>query len=220
MVRLLLLEDDDDLRSEIADFLTSEGHQVIDVGSIAAHLEYLDQIDIAIIDAGLPDGDGFDVAYNLRQSHPEVGIIMLTARGGISDKIRGLKGGADQYLVKPVKFNVLSAYITSMVRRITPQMWQLNITARLLISPNGKSSNITSLEMTLLKLLASNAGKIVPRPSIAKAFGSEWLDYDERHLDQLVSRLRKRWQSRTGEPLPLRTEHGRGYSFCTDVQVI
>ncbi|WP_050477148.1 response regulator transcription factor [Herbaspirillum rhizosphaerae] len=220
MARVLLLEDEADLRAEVADFLHSEGHQVLEAGNVAEFCPQIDMADIAIIDVGLPDGDGFDVAEVLRKSHPQIGTIMLTARGSIDDKIKGLKRGADQYLIKPVRLSELSAYVAAIGRRVARTTWQLNLIERCLHAPGGHSENMSALEMTLLELLARNAGQVVHRPAIAKAFGTNWIDYDERHLDQLVSRLRRRWQNHTGEKLPLRTEHGQGYSFCVDIEVL
>lgn len=220
MIRVGLLEDEEDLRNEVADFLQSEGYETIEAGTIAEFELFASQCDIAVIDVGLPDGSGFSAAETLRQSCPQTGIILLTARGSIDDRINGLKGGADQYLVKPIKLNVLSAYIAALSRRVAPpSTWRLSLIQRQLSAPNGYSKKMSALEMTLLELLARNAGQVVQRPAIASAFGSNWIDYDERHLDQLVSRLRKRWLKQTGEQLPLKTEHGQGYSFCVDIQI-
>ncbi|HEY4073011.1 MAG TPA: response regulator transcription factor [Herbaspirillum sp.] len=219
MARILLLEDETDLRQEVVDFLRSEGHAVMQAGNVAEFTPQLEQADIAIIDIGLPDGNGFDVAHNLRNSHPRIGIIILTARGAMHDKINGLKLGADHYLIKPIRFNELAAYISSIARRVAPVMWRLHLIERKLIAPDGSTEKMTGVEMTMLELLARNAGQVVMRPAIAKAFGTDWLAYDERHLDQLVSRLRRRWRKHNGTELPLRTEHGLGYSLCVDIEI-
>jgi two-component system OmpR family response regulator len=220
MAKILLLEDEADLRYEVVDFLRSEGHVVLHAATIAEFMPQIDLADIAIIDVGLPDGNGFDVAQRLRQTHPRLGIIILTARGASHDKINGLKIGADHYLVKPVRFAELSAYIASIARRVAPTMWRLHLVERKLVAPDGTVEKMTGVEMTMLELLARNAGQVVLRPSIAKAFGTDWLSYDERHLDQLVSRLRRRWRKNNGSELPLRTEHGLGYSLCVEIDII
>jgi two-component system OmpR family response regulator len=220
MAKILLLEDEADLRFEVVDFLRSEGHIVLHAASVAEFIPQIDVAEIAIIDIGLPDGNGFDVAQNLRKSHPRMGIIILTARGASQDKINGLKLGADHYLVKPIRFTELAAYIASMARRVAPTMWRLYLVERKLTAPDGSAEKMTGVEMTMLELLARNAGQVVLRPAIAKAFGTDWLSYDERHLDQLVSRLRRRWRKHNGTELPLRTEHGLGYSLCVDIDII
>lgn len=110
MVCVGLLEDEISLRSEVAEFIRSENYQVLEAGSIAEFKPLIPAIQIAIIDIGLPDGNGNDVAKILHQTSPHIGIIMLTARGSTNDKIKGLKSGADQYLIKPIDFDELSAY--------------------------------------------------------------------------------------------------------------
>jgi two-component system OmpR family response regulator len=220
MAKILLLEDEADLRFEVVDFLRSEGHIVLHAGSVAEFTPQIDAAEIAIIDVGLPDGNGFDVAQSLRKSHPRMGIIILTARGASQDKINGLKLGADHYLVKPIRFTELAAYIASIARRVAPTIWRLHLVERKLAAPDGSAEKMTGVEMTMLELLARNAGQVVLRPAIAKAFGTDWLSYDERHLDQLVSRLRRRWRKHNGTELPLRTEHGLGYSLCVDIDII
>jgi two-component system OmpR family response regulator len=220
MAKILLLEDEADLRFEVVDFLRSEGHVVLHAGTVAEFMPQIDIAEIAIIDIGLPDGNGFDVAQSLRKTHPRMGIIILTARGSSHDKINGLKLGADHYLVKPIRFTELAAYIASIARRVTPTIWRLHLVERKLTAPDGSAEKMTGVEMTMLELLARHAGQVVLRPAIATAFGTDWLSYDERHLDQLVSRLRRRWRKHNGTELPLRTEHGLGYSLCVDIDII
>jgi DNA-binding response OmpR family regulator len=215
----LLLEDEVDFREEIADFLTSEGYQVLEAGSVAEFTPLIEQIDIAVIDIGLPDGDGMDVAATLRSIRPKCGIIMLTALGSVSNKILSLRGSADYYLVKPVRFDELLAHMKALERRVAVN-WRLLTVERQLHAPDGHCEALTEHEMILLELLAGKAGEVVSRRMIATAFGIDWIQYDERRLDQMVSRLRRRWRSRSGQDLPFRTEHGRGYSFCADIQVL
>lgn len=220
MARVLLLDDEVDLRNEVADFLHSEGYGVTETGSVADFLQQVDEADIAIIDAGLPDGDGFDLTEQLRRTHPHIGTIMLTARGSIEDKIEGLRRGADHYLIKPVRLRELSAYVSSVKRRLGKENWRLHLLERRLYAPDGRYNDVNATEITLLRLLASNMGQVVQRPQIAKAYGVEWIDYDERRLDQMISRLRRRWHNATGDKLPLRTEHGQGYSFCEGIDIV
>jgi len=226
MARVALLEDAVDFREEIADFLADQGHSVLEAGSIAAFLPLMDGIDIAIIDVGLPDGDGRTAAAALRAAHPNSGIIMLTAQGGISDKITSLRDSADYYLVKPVHFDELQAHIAALTRRLGMEpgitaapTWRLQRVERKLSSPDGRSEPLTEHEMVLLELLAAKVGAVVSRREIATAFGVDWLQYDERRLDQIVSRLRRRWRS-NGPELPVRTEHGKGYTFCAEIEVV
>ncbi|MFC7289647.1 response regulator transcription factor [Herminiimonas glaciei] len=219
MAKLLLLEDEVDYRQEIADFLKSEGHQVLEAGSAAEFTPLMDVMDIALIDVGLPDADGFEVAALLRKHRNKCGIIMLTAQGGINHKIASLRGGADHYLVKPVRYDELLAHIKALERRMGLGGWRLDTIERKLYAPNGHAEILSEHELKLFELLAAQSGQAVSRRTIANAFGADWLDYDERRLEQIVSRLRRRWRENCPEELPFRTEHGKGYSFCADIEV-
>lgn len=219
MARVLLVEDQVEQRKIFATFLASEGHAVAEAGSVADFDRLEDYPEIAIIDVGLPDGNGFDVAARLRDARPRAGIIILTGYGSEDDQVAALRGGVDQYLVKPVGLEELSACISALARRLGVPGWRLNTASRLLAGPGGYSETLSAPEIALMELLARNASQVVHRKTIATAFGADWNDYDERHLDQLVSRLRRRWRERSGEELPLRTEFGRGYSFCVAIEV-
>lgn len=220
MVRVGLLEDEINLRGEVAEFIRSENYEVLEAGSIAEFKPLIPELQIAIIDIGLPDGNGYDVAKKLHQTSPNIGIIMLTAKSSINDKIKGLKSGADKYLIKPIDFDELSAHLESMSRRIMPKSWQLHLILNQITDPIGNHEYLSPYEMILLSLLAQNKGKIVLRTTIAEAFGSGWLDFDHRKLDQLVSRLRKRWKQLTNQQLPIKTAHSQGYLFCEDIDII
>lgn len=220
MTTIGLLEDEIDLRSEIAEYLQSLNYQVVEAGTIKSFIPHLETIQIAIVDIGLPDGNGFQVTRQIHEQFPQTGIIMLTARGELNDKIDGLKYGADHYLTKPIKFHELAAYISALSRRIIPNTWQLNLIQRQLSSPQHVIEELSPYEFTLMSLLADKAGNVVTRTEIACAFGVNWLDYDERHLDQLVSRLRKRWKTNHNQSLPIKTAHGQGYMFSEHINTI
>ncbi|GGI18028.1 response regulator transcription factor [Oxalicibacterium faecigallinarum] len=218
MTTILLLEDEADLREEVADFLVSQGYDVHEAGSVVQFEPLIDAFDIAIIDVGLPDGDGLQVAAKLRAARPQCGIVMLTAQGGLRNKIASLRESADFYLVKPVSFDELSAHLVALERRLGSN-WQLRILQRKLISPSGYSGSLSENELILLKLIAAHPGTVVSRKMIAAAFGVDWLQFDERRLDQIVSRLRRRWLRESGKPLPFRTEHGKGFVFLATIDV-
>ena len=216
MSHIVLLEDKIELREEVAAFLHKRGWQVLQAGSLAEFSNCIAQSSfaiIAIIDVMLPDGSGFDAMTQLREQRPECGIIMLTARGTTADKLQGLYGGADHYLVKPVKLLELAAVVDALSRRVT-LVWRLLRLARQLVAPGGACLLLSPLEMTLLDLFAKHPGTTVTRRQIAEAFGQDWLDFDQRRLDTIISRLRQRWRSAAGSELPLKTEHREGYSFA------
>lgn len=215
-MRILLVEDSAELREEISAFLSRRGWSVLCAGSLQEFEALKDQAGVAIIDIMLPDGSGFDAITRLRQCSPGAGIIALSARGGSTDVVQGLHDGADHYLVKPVKLIELEAVIVSLSRRI-PTSWTLQRGARQLISPRGIGLQLSRNEFTLVELLAERPGSPVSRRAIVEAYGEHWLSYDQRRLDTLISRLRRRCRDTAGEDLPLKTEHGEGYSFTAPI---
>ena len=214
MSHIVLLEDEIELREEVAAFLQKRGWRVTQAGSVAEFSQCLAQADFAIIDVMLPDGSGFEAATQLRQQRPGCGIIMLTARSATTDKLQGFYGGADHYMVKPVKLLELAAVIDALSRRVVSN-WRLLEQARQLVAPQGAILVLSALEMSLCQLFAKQPGQTVTRRQIAEAFGHDWLDFDQRRLDTLVSRLRQRWRASADFELPLKTEHREGYSFAS-----
>ncbi|WP_169150584.1 response regulator transcription factor [Azoarcus sp. TTM-91] len=212
MALLALLEDETDLREELEAHLSASGHTVLTAGSIAEFelVAASARLDIAVIDRGLPDGDGISVADSLRRSSPTTGIILLTARGSVDDKIAGLQGGADHYLVKPVKLPELSAHVAALLRRL-PAGWRLVAHECCLYAPDNAKLVLSNREFDFLALLARGGSRVVTRREVVEAFGEDWFSYDLRRLDTLVSRLRRRCRDEAGHELPIRTEHGRGY---------
>ncbi|MBN3780689.1 MULTISPECIES: response regulator transcription factor [Burkholderia] len=218
MAKVLLLDDEVELREEIAAFLERRGWAVDQAGTVAEFQERASDLAFAIIDVMLPDGSGFDAATWLRARHRDCGIVMLTARGDTQDKIDGLIGGADHYLVKPVKLLELDAILQALGRRVAND-WRLDCQARVLTAPAGGRLDLSASEIALLALLARHPSKAVSRRQIAEDFGFNWVDYDERRLETMVSRLRQRWRSEAGSELPLKTVHRTGYTFAAPLML-
>ncbi|MCP9759305.1 DNA-binding response regulator [Aquitalea sp. S1-19] len=216
---VLLLEDEAELREELADFLQGRGWTVLEAGSVQESLPLLGKIDIAICDVMLPDGSGFEVASRLRREHPGCGIVMLTALGSTQDLIHGLGEGADHYLVKPVNLLQLDAILHALARRLLPCSWQLNRAQRQLYAPDGSALELSAAELQLLSLLVTRQGEAASRRDIVEAFGYDWLDYDQRRLDTLISRLRQRCKQECGSELPLKTVHREGYALTACVML-
>ncbi|MCF8209309.1 MAG: response regulator transcription factor [Rhodoferax sp.] len=215
MSRLILLDDERAFVDELAEYLLFRGYTVqctYDAASFRAAMEE-QSFDIAIMDAGLPDGDGFSLTTALRAQKQQIFVILLTARSRPEDKLSGYQAGADHYLTKPVRFDELSAIIASLERRIITTSWSLKLSQRRLFAPNGLSVDLTEKEFLFLRLLGSQANKTFDRRAIALAFDVEFIDYDQRRLDTLVSRLRHKVLDQTRLELPLHTAHGAGYLF-------
>jgi len=224
-----LVEDNPDLREEIVFGLTRLGFQVWAVASAA---EFYQEVTtrpchVAIVDVGLPDEDGFSVSARLRAISP-IGIIMMTGRGHIEDRVRGLQGGADAYLVKPVDLRELAAVISGVVRRLwaTPPTlpappevnvgadWTLEPAERLLVAPmRAGQMRLTNSEYLFMQHMLRNFRQVVTRAQAADAIDpTRQSDFDLHRIDMLVSRLRRKAEEARID-FPLRAVRGRGYIF-------
>ena len=220
MTAIALLEDESTLREEIADFLARRGHRVRQAGSLAEFAQAMTGARVVILDVMLPDGSGHDAMQMVRSQNSQVGVIMLTARGALGDRLEGLAGGADHYLVKPVDLLELEAVVAAVLRRIGTD-WVFQESSSELIDPLGRRMTLTRQEHVLLReLVAVRAGTIIQRRRIVEALGFDWSSYDARRLDSMLSRLRSRWRQLTGEELPLRTQHREGYSFGSVISLL
>lgn len=212
MPKIVLLEDEQALREEVADFLASRGHEVLQAGSLAEFAALGGYGRVAILDVMLPDGSGFDAAGMIRRSAPRTGIIMLTALGALNDRVSGLQAGADHYLVKPFRLLELQAIIEALLRRVG-RAWVFEERTSQLHTEGGAQLELSTKEAQFMALLARSGGQPVSRRQIVQALGHDWASYDLRRLDTMVSRLRTRWMKETGQELPLKTLHGEGYAF-------
>jgi DNA-binding response OmpR family regulator len=219
-LHICLLEDDGLLRERIlAPKLRQFGFQVTATGSAAALRESVrhGSPDLFVLDIGLPDGDGFEVARWLRAERPRAGIVMLTGRGDTADRVRGLSEGADAYLAKPVEIDVLVATLYSLARRLQPAAaaprspWALSADEWFLISPTGAQVMLTKSERRLLEVMLQHANHVVLRDTLIAALTEDVHAFDPHRLDSMVHRLRRKVLAALGEPLPLNAVHGTGY---------
>jgi DNA-binding response OmpR family regulator len=220
-LRLVLLEDDDLLRDRIlAPRLRQFGFEVTAIGS-AAELHAVVKMgspDIFLLDIGLPDGDGFEVARSLRATVPRAGIIILTGRGDNVDRVRGLFEGADAYLTKPVEIDVLVATLYSVARRLEPATtpapggrWALSPDEWFLLSPSGARVMLSKSERRLLDVMLQHANEVVSRDALIAVLTDDVDAFDPHRLDSMVHRLRRKVLAALGEALPLNAAHGTGY---------
>jgi DNA-binding response OmpR family regulator len=222
-LRIVLLEDDALLRDRILlPGLANYGF-VVDGMETAAELDrqLLTHVaDIVVLDVGLPDADGFEVARGLRQRFPDIGIVMLTGRGETPDRVRGLSQGADAYLSKPVEIDLLAATLHTLARRVqrTPpaaaaREWRLDANGWCLLAPAGESIALTKTERRLLQPLVAANGDVVVRETLIAALTDNVHDFDPHRIDSMIHRLRRKVAGATGAQLPLLAVHGEGYVF-------
>ena len=225
MTDLILLEDEPILAQELSEFLDESGYRITLVASLAQfERQFLPQQHaIAIIDLGLPDGDGLQLIRRLRQAGHRLGIVVLTARGTVPDKIAGLGEGADHYLSKGCDLDELAAILDSLKRRLNldrdEQPWRLEIGPRRLLIPGSAPVPLSQQDLLVLQCLMSHAGQNVTRQQIVEALGENFLDYDQRRLDTQMRRLRRKIEETSGQPMPVKTLRNAGYCFYATATV-
>lgn len=218
MIKLILLEDENTQREVLAKYLAIHGVEVAVAADIAGFWAAFerDTWHIAIIDLGLPDGDGMGLVEQLRRKSHELGIIVFTARDQCSDKIAGFAGGADQCLSKSIHPDELVAVVKALARRLVAgkrRHWTLNCRHRLLIAPNQVEISLSEQDYIVIKALVDGNGRQVRRRDIISALGGDALTYDQRRLDTQIRRLRKKALEASGYELPINTVHSAGYKF-------
>ncbi len=219
MNRILLIDDDERLGDLLAEYFARFElglEHATDAGSGLARLA-TNRFDLVILDVMLPDMDGFETCRRIRR-RSDVPIIMLTARGDVTDRVVGLELGADDYLAKPFEPRELVARIQNLWRRMrrghcvgaTLEFGELSIdTERRRVYVGGKEVSLTTREYELLQLLAGQPGRKFSRDEIIGALRGTDADIFSRAVDIAVSRLRQKLK-----PLdPIRTVWGRGYEF-------
>jgi DNA-binding response OmpR family regulator len=219
-MRLLVVEDEARVASFIAKGLEGAGYvtDVVSTGKAAlAHLHNTGPVDLILLDVGLPDMDGFEVLAEVRESDQSTPIIMLTARGDVPSRVRGLDLGADDYLPKPFDFDELVARIRAQFRHQQQpeasvlQAGDLHLDLKTRKAGRGdRAADLTSREFALLEFLMRHEGQVLSRSQI---LGSVWgYDFDPQSnvVDVYVGYLRGKLD-RPGESTIIETVRGGGY---------
>src|SRR5690606_9821280 len=219
-LQVALLEDDVLLRERILlPGLLNYGFAVTGMEAAAELERHLQSrpTDIVVLDVGLPDADGFEVARELRRRFPDIGIVMLTGRGETPDRVRGLSQGADAYLAKPVEIELLAATLHSLARRVQRALptgnWRLDANGWCLLTPDERSIALTKTERRLLQPLVAAAGSVVARETLIAAMTDNIHDFDPHRIDSMIHRLRRKVADGSDAQLPLVAVHGEGYVF-------
>lgn len=215
---LLLVEDHEDLRAELAFQLRYHRmnvHEAADAASCDRQLS-LQLPDIIVLDINLPDRSGYKIASDIKQRYPQVGIIMLTARAELDDRVLGFEMGADVYMVKPVDFRELHACIKSLLARLRLNdeqvQWRFSESSRLLASPNQSTLELTTLEALTFRTMLQARGAVCARESLHEALGFSGLELNDIRLNTLISRLRRRLVEFNPE-LRIVTWRNKGYAY-------
>jgi DNA-binding response OmpR family regulator len=223
---ILLIDDDKDIVQTIQGNLVIDGYNVISAftGQDGITMAERKNPDLVLLDLNLPDLDGVAVCKILRNKF-NFPIIMLTARDGLSDKVLGLKTGADDYIVKPFDFLELSARITAIFNRIERTIVQnkqqfgdleINFRTRQVLI-NSSMIKLTKTEFGLLELFVTYPGKALTRKFIEKQIWPDSKLYsNSRALDVHIQRLRKKIKAKSDHSEYIVTIPGIGYKFNTE----
>lgn len=221
-MRITVIEDDDRVARGLVTVLAQAGFEVRRIAT-AAEAAHAEPSDVVLVDLGLPDGDGLEVIRRLRD-HPETAVIAVTARSEEHDRVRGLRAGADDYIVKPFGVPELLARIDAVLRRTRAAraltapdeplvVGRVRIVAGTReVAVDGTPVTLTRKEFELLLLLARRSPNVVSREAILdQIWGATW-ESSSRTLDTHIAALRHK----LGPAVPIRTIHGVGYRLLAD----
>jgi DNA-binding response OmpR family regulator len=233
--RIVVVEDEPDLRDAVAEYLIANGFDVTALPDAAAMRVLAEQeaFHLAILDIAMPGEDGLSLARWLRGKMP-IGIIFATAAGTSIDRIVGLELGADDYIVKPYELRELLARVRSVLRRVpTPSeprpaaqagegeaqrrrtwfgVYQADFDARTVTGPNG-ILDLAKSEFDVLEVFLKRANRLLTRSAISEAIGLSEDPENSRAIDIRIMRLRKKIEDDPANPKFLRTVRGEGYVF-------
>ena len=227
MKKILVLEDESNIRSFVVINLRRSGYEPIEAENGAEALEKLKvnpDICLALLDVMLPDIDGFEVCRRIRATGSKMGIIMLTAKSQEIDKVTGLMTGADDYVTKPFSPAELTARVDALIRRlgvgddekaaseITSGPFLLNTRNRTL-EKNGQRIKLTQVEYAIMKLFMQNAGRALSREDILTSVWGRDYDGELKIVDVNIRRLRIKIENDTANPTFITTVWGFGYKW-------
>jgi two-component system phosphate regulon response regulator OmpR len=232
---IVVVDDEQGIRETLEEYLTLQGYRVTcaDGGEALRSIVEEHDIDLVVLDITMPGEDGLSLARFLRETR-EVGIIMLTAAGGVVDRIVGLEMGADDYLAKPVDLRELLARVKAVLRRSAAKGaapgeaggapvsearfgdCRLDLDAHKLFDTEGAEIPITSMEFDLLKAFAEHPNRVLSRDQLLDmAHNRDWEPFD-RSIDIRIARIRRKVERDPAKPQIIKTVRGAGYLFARD----
>jgi len=222
-MRVLVVDDEKEMAALLARGLVGEGYEVgvasDGIGAITLASEQ--RFDLAVLDVTMPGMSGFELCRRLRDQVQGIGIILLTARDAIDDRVRGLDAGADDYLTKPFAFAELAARLRALRRREAHAPTALEIGGMAIdfagqrISVDGREVRLSRTEFDLLRLLATHRDEVLPRADILETIWGSGSFIDPNIVDQYVSYLRKKLDA-IAAPVKIITARGVGFRLSAD----
>ncbi|MDO8144102.1 MULTISPECIES: response regulator transcription factor [Isoptericola] len=228
MTHVLLAEDDPAIAEPLARALSREGYDVVVQGTGQGAIDHAGDADIVVLDLGLPDVDGLDVAREIRGRGLSTPILVLTARADEVDLVVGLDAGADDYVTKPFRLAELLARVRALLRRthgeaaedeeMRAQDVRVDVSAHRAFQ-GDRELHLTTKEFDLLKVLVANAGSVVVRDTLMRdVWGSDPVG-STKTLDMHVSWLRRKLGDDANAPRYISTVRGLGFRFELGQQV-
>lgn len=233
-VRVLVVDDDPDVRDLLDDYLSGQGYAVIPADGAAAARSLLDaeKPDLVLLDVGLPGEDGLSLARHIRERF-DIGIIMISGAGETLDRIVGLEVGADDYVAKPFDPRELKARLKSVLRRyqrvpqpepqgapesgtnrrVTVGSCVLDLDSRQLFDGQGAEVPLTRMEFELLEVLVRRPNRPLTRDQILNLTQNRDWDPFDRSIDIRIARLRRKIEPDPDKPQYIRTVRGLGYMY-------
>jgi DNA-binding response OmpR family regulator len=227
--RVLVVEDDPAIRRGLCDALRFGGFSAAeaDRGDRALELILASHPDLVLLDVLLPGLDGFQLLERLRDSLPRLPVILLTAKSTPDDRVRGLRLGADDYVVKPFDIQELLARVDAVLRRSAERPTDLrsldldgvrvDFETRESTAPDGSTRTLSEMESAILRYLAIHRGRVIERTELLqRLWGGAAAEMETRTVDMHISRLRDKVERDPGRPRWILTVRSRGYRLAAE----
>jgi two-component system alkaline phosphatase synthesis response regulator PhoP len=227
--RILTIEDDPAIRRGIVDALRFAGYQTLEAADGQSGLEMAirSQFDLLLLDLVLPHRDGLEILQRVRRLRPTLPVIILTARGAEVDRVRGLRDGADDYVVKPFSVKELLARVEAVMRRSAERPSELSevkipggridLARREVRFDDGRRTELSEKEVELVHYLAGNSGRAIARDELlANVWRISPRGLSTRTIDMHIARLREKLGDDPARPAIILTVRGKGYMFAND----
>lgn len=227
---LAIVEDDAVLREELSCFFVNQGYLVHEANSHQGLLDILKlhDIQVVVLDLNLPGKNGYEIASWLKHDLPRLGVVIMTARTSLTDRIKGYEVGADIYLPKPTNPMELLAAVRNLAKRLQDtapqtQKFQLSMQARRMTSLETCCDDLTGIEVFLLRVLAMSPDKTVDIGEMLNALEEKFIarTITRRALENIFSRLRKKLTTAFDNDLdPIKAVRGFGYQLTWSIEIV
>ncbi len=225
-MHILIVEDEQQLLDQLSRQLVARGYAVEKAsdGEEGLYLGMEFPFDVGVIDLGLPGLSGMELIRTLRKQGRDYPILILTARGRWQDKVEGLEAGADDYLVKPFRFEELVARLNALVRRSSG--WSTPVldcgpvkldTSTQQVHVDDKKLEMTAYEYKVLEYLMLHAGEVISKTILTEHIYAQDYDRDSNVMEVFIGRLRRKLDP-DGKLKPIETLRGRGYRFILETK--